>query len=79
MAIAAKPKIRIVKVARKLDPNKDAPTAALIHERNRAGVRQFLSPQTRTDLGTDLFGYFEAERIGNIWFVGKRLPHNLGW
>lgn len=79
MAITARPKTRVVKIVRALNPDRDAPAAALIHERNRAGVRQFLSPETRADLGTDLFGYFEAQRIGNIWFVGVRIPHNLGW
>lgn len=60
-------------------PDADAPVFAEIGPRNRPAVRQWMAPDARRALGSDELAYFEAERIGNIWFLGERVPHDLGW
>lgn len=63
----------------KIVAQKDALRPALINERNRAPIHQYLGPDTRSALDETGTGYFAAERIGNIWIVGKKIPHDLGW
>lgn len=63
----------------KITAPKDGLRPALINERNRAPIYQYLGPDTRLALGETGTGYFAAERIGNIWIVGAKIPHDLGW
>lgn len=73
-----KKKVTIVKVMKALSPDgKNLP--ATIYEKNRAPIRQWLSPETREALSNELFGYFEAERIGNIYFIGERQRGGWSW
>ena len=83
----ARKKIAVVRVRRITghgDPapvteDADAPVFAEIAPRSRPAVRQWMAPDARRALGCDERAYFEAERIGNIWFLGARVPYDLGW
>lgn len=77
----AKPKTQAVRVALNLDTRRpDAPRNwATVSSRNHPAYRQYLSPATMEALGTDVVAYFEAELIGKTWFIGARLPFDLGW
>ncbi len=71
---------KVVKVIRGLSqPGRQVP--ALVHARGgRHGKRQHLSPEVEGRLGEDLFGYFEAEFLAGIWWIGERLPNgDRGW
>lgn len=71
---------KVVKVIRGLSRTGD-PVPALIYARGeRHKTRQFLSLETQRSLGRDLFGYFEAEKLQDLWWIGERLPDgNRGW
>lgn len=65
----------VIKVVRGLDPRGTA-VPSLIYARNgRRQRRQYLSPEVERKLGNDLFGYFEGEFVGDIWWIGQRLPN----
>ena len=78
--LSRKHKSSIVKVARILSQEhiERGIVEASIHEFNKPSVRQFLSGPARKALGSDLCGYFEAERIGPVWFLDKRVDGE-GW
>lgn len=58
-----------------------APGLALVEQRNgRFSREQGLAPDVRSALGADTVGYFEAERLGDLWIIKRRLPDsNRGW
>ena len=78
--LALKNRPRIVKVARILNPEhlERGIVEVAINEHGRKAVRQFLSGPARTAMGTDLFAYFEASRIGPVWFLDARVDGE-GW
>lgn len=71
---------RVVKVLLVLNAKYDQPLAVVHTRGGRQEREQFLTDETKRDLGSDLFGYFEAELVAGIWWIGKRLPDgNRGW
>lgn len=74
MTISEKPKTGIVKVTRALSPAGKKLPALIYAAGGRYKEQQQLSPEIEKALGFDLHGYFEAERIDNRWWIGKRLP-----
>jgi len=56
-----------------------APLTPIINQRNRAPCRHHIGPDTKQALGSDRYGYFLAEFAGGQWWIGRRIPHDLGW
>lgn len=66
---------RIVRVIREKSPDgKIRP--AKIYERNKTPIYQYLSGDVIKQLGDDESGYFEADRIGALYYIEKR---QKGW
>lgn len=80
MAIVTKSKTRLVCIRMSFSTeNPEAIMQAMIYEKNKPPVWQFLNPETRKAMGDDLKAYFNAGRIGNIWFVGERQHGGWNW
>lgn len=75
MTISSKPRQAVVKVIRGFAARPEDKPPAIVHARGGAYTEQIhLSPEQENELGSDLFGYFEAERVGNKWTIKSRLP-----
>lgn len=70
-------KTRIVKVVAGLSRDKIMP--ALIQERNKAGVYQYLNGDAKAQMGDDIVAYFAAERIGPLYYLGERQKGGWSW
>lgn len=70
----AKLETKIVKVMRGLSSTGAAIPALVYPRGGRQQRRQFLSPDVERELGHDLFGYFEAQFLQDIWWIGERIP-----
>lgn len=76
MSLKQKYAKRIVKV---MVPLSEKPLEATIYEKGKKPVRQFLNGDTRHQLDGDLFGYFEADKIGEVYYIGDRQFGGWRW
>tara|TARA_R110000868_G_scaffold109725_2_gene297999 strand:+ start:5420 stop:5659 length:240 start_codon:yes stop_codon:yes gene_type:complete len=72
--LKSKPVSKIVCVKRGLSASQDAAPSLIYSRGNRQQRRQYLSRDTMAALGDDLHGYFEAEMVQGLWWLGNRLP-----
>lgn len=68
-----KPRTIIVTISRPPEPDSKWRPARLEIPGRKVVHEVHLSPETRAALGTDLTGRFEAERIGETWWIGERI------
>lgn len=76
--IKSRTRMALIRVERQDDID-GKPQPAVINERNRAPIRQFLNLDTREQMGSDRVAYFHAEKVGNIWFIAQRQRGGWSW
>lgn len=76
----ARTKTAIVKVLRGFPEDPADQVPAVIVTRNGRKEETYLSPETKEAMGSDLFAFFEAERVDNRWWLGERVENGArGW
>ncbi len=76
----SRPICAVVKVIRGFPEDPADPVPAMVLTRKGGKQEQYLDPETAQAMGGSLVAFFEAEKIDNVWWIGKRLPDgDRGW
>ncbi len=76
----ARPTVAVVKVIRGFGKKPDDPVPAMVLTRKGQKQEQYLDTDTVHAMAGELVAYFEAEKVGDVWWIGQRLPDgDRGW